>query len=90
MSTSRQRLGPPWTTLGVDALLLVVAKSLAMAWVLHVGFRQVSDDDYARAVIAEQFAHAPALDPSGTSWLPFPFWLHGGLMMIFGRSLWVH
>jgi len=58
-----------------------------MAWVLHVGFRQVSDDDYARTVIAEGFAHAPRLDPSGTSWLPFPFWLHGGLMMLFGRSL---
>ena len=29
----------------------------------------------------------PALDPSGTSWLPFPFWANGAAMMAFGRSL---
>jgi len=40
-------------------------------------------------VIAEQFAHAPRLDPSGTSWLPFPFWVTGSAMMVFGRSLFV-
>jgi hypothetical protein len=57
------------------------------AWVLHAGFTHVSDDDYARVVIAEAFAHAPKLDPSGTSWLPFPFWLNGLAMMAFGRSL---
>ena len=50
-------------------------------------FRAVSDDDYARVVIAEAFAHAPKLDPSGTSWLPAPFWLNGAAMMVFGRSL---
>jgi 4-amino-4-deoxy-L-arabinose transferase-like glycosyltransferase len=50
-------------------------------------FRAVSDDDYARVVIAEAFARSPKLDPSGTSWLPLPFWLNGGAMMIFGRSL---
>jgi hypothetical protein len=33
----------------------------------------VSDDDYARVVIAQRLSLA--LDPSGTSWLPFPFWL---------------
>ncbi|WP_394837840.1 hypothetical protein LVJ94_13090 [Pendulispora rubella] len=47
----------------------------------------ISDDDFARTVIAERFAHAPRLDPSGTSWLPFPFWITGGAMMAFGRSL---
>ena len=66
---------------------LVALKVAAMLWALHSGFAQVSDDDYARTVIAQTFAHAPKLDPSGTSWLPFPFWLYGGLMMIFGRSL---
>ncbi len=71
----------------VDALALGVAKAAAMAWVLHCGFVQVSDDDHSRVVIAELFAHAPALDPSGTSWLPFPFWLHGAAMALFGRSL---
>ncbi|MEM9694911.1 MAG: glycosyltransferase family 39 protein, partial [Myxococcota bacterium] len=51
------------------------------------GFRAVSDDDFARVVIAQQFAHAPSWDPSGTSWLPFPFWLYGGVMAVAGTSL---
>ena len=73
-----------------DAVFLgaLVAGRLAIdAWVLHTGFSHVSDDDYARTVIAEQFAHAPRLDPSGTSWLPFPFWVEGAAMMILGRTL---
>ncbi len=37
--------------------------------------------------IAQAFAHAPRFDPSGTSWLPFPFWLNGAAMMVLGRSL---
>ena len=57
------------------------------ACVLHVGFSHVSDDDYARTVIAEQFAYAPRLDPSATSWLPLPFWIVGGAMRVLGRSL---
>src|ERR1019366_480374 len=43
--------------------------------------------DYARTVIAEHFAFAPRFDPSGTSWLPLPFWLTGGAMRFLGRSL---
>jgi hypothetical protein len=57
------------------------------AWVVHLGFTHVSDDDYTRVTIAQAFAHAPSLDPSGTSWLPFPFWLNGAVMAIAGRSL---
>jgi hypothetical protein len=57
--------------------------------VLAVGYEGVSDDDYARVVIAQTFAHAPALDPSGTSWLPLPFWLNGGVMMLAGTDVWV-
>jgi hypothetical protein len=71
----------------VDALVLVVAKLAIGAWALHQGFSHVSDDDYARTVIAERFAHAPALDPSGTSWLPLPFWVTGVAMRVGGRSL---
>jgi hypothetical protein len=72
---------------GAWILLVVAAKAAMGAWVLHAGFTHVSDDDYARVVIAQLFAHAPKLDPSGTSWLPFPFWTVGGLMMLAGRSL---
>lgn len=66
---------------------LLALKAAAGAWALHLGFTHVSDDDYARVVIAEQFAHLPSLDPSGTSWLPLPFWLHGTSMLLAGRSL---
>jgi hypothetical protein len=72
---------------GAYAGALVALKVAAMLWALHCGFAQVSDDDYARTVIAQAFAHAPRLDPSGTSWLPLPFWLYGGAMMVVGRSL---
>jgi hypothetical protein len=55
--------------------------------VRQLGFVAISDDDYARIVIGQQFAHAPSWDPSGTSWLPFPFWLTGTVMMACGLSL---
>jgi hypothetical protein len=71
----------------IDLALLFAAKAALGAYVLRAGFTHVSDDDYARVVIAQTFAHAPSLDPSGTSWLPFPFWLTGGAMMVLGRSL---
>lgn len=61
--------------------------ALACVIVLALGFDHVSDDDFARVTIAESFAHRPRLDPSGTSWLPFPFWMLGSSMMLFGRSL---
>lgn len=66
--------------------LLRVLVSLAC---LYSGFRAVSDDDYSRVVIAQRFAHHPSLDPSGTSWLPLPFWLYGVPMALFGDSLFV-
>ncbi len=66
---------------------IVAIKLGAMVLVTAMGFSHVSDDDYSRTVIAQTFAHSPKLDPSGTSWLPFPFWLTGGAMMVAGRSL---
>ena len=71
----------------IDLAVLFALKIAVGAYVLSVGFTHVSDDDYARVVIAQQFAHHPALDPSGTSWLPFPFWVTGGAMLAYGRSL---
>jgi len=67
---------------GLCALKLVIG-----VWVLRLGFSHVSDDDFARTVISERFAHAPTLDPSGTSWLPAPFWVEGAIMSVAGRSL---
>jgi hypothetical protein len=66
---------------------VAVAKAALSLGVLATGFVALSDDDYSRTVIAEQFAQSPSLDPSGTSWLPLPFWLHGAAMSVFGRSL---
>ncbi len=71
----------------VDLGILFATKAAIGAYVLAKGFTHVSDDDYARVVIAEQFAFHPRLDPSGTSWLPFPFWINGGAMILGGRSL---
>lgn len=56
-----------------------------VAW--RFGFRAVSDDDFARVTIAQRFAAEPHLDPTGTSWLPFPFWVLGGAMRVVGSSL---
>jgi hypothetical protein len=75
---------PGWKA---DAALLGTLKVAVGAAVLALGFTHVSDDDFARTVIAEQFAHAPKLDPSGTSWLPVPFWVTGAVMAVAGRSL---
>jgi hypothetical protein len=80
-------LRPGAAPLAFDAIALGLLKLAVGAWVLRGGFTHVSDDDYARTVIAEQFAHAPRLDPSGTSWLPLPFWVEGGAMMVAGRTL---
>jgi hypothetical protein len=71
----------------LDALALVLLKLAVGACVLHAGFTHVSDDDYSRTVIAQQFANAPRLDPSGTSWLPAPFWLEGVAMLALGHTL---
>jgi hypothetical protein len=83
---------PPWgpgqpLVEGACVALLIGARLAIDAWVLRAGFSHVSDDDFARTVIAEQFAHAPRLDPSGTSWLPLPFWAAGAAMAVLGRSL---
>jgi hypothetical protein len=83
----RARLLPPLRALLPETALVVVAHAAACALVLALGFDHVSDDDYARVTIAQAFAHGPRLDPSGTSWLPFPFWTLGASMLLVGRSL---
>ena len=80
-------MNAPRRELVIDGFALALLKVAAGAWILHAGFTHISDDDYARTVISEQFAHAPRFDPSGTSWLPFPFWVEGSAMMVFGRTL---
>jgi hypothetical protein len=75
----------------VRKLPLLVAISgcvlLAQFAARRLGFSHVSDDDYARVVIAQGFALHPKLDPSGTSWLPLPFYWTGAAMMMLGRTL---
>lgn len=67
----------------------VALRALATGVAVALGFFAVSDDDFARVVIAQSFAEAPRWDPSGTSWLPLPFWLNGALMALFGPHFWV-
>ena len=69
-----------------DALLVAALKIAVSAAVLAQGFRALSDDDYARVVIAQRFVADPSFDPSGTSWLPFPFWVYGSVMALLGRE----
>ncbi len=70
-----------------DVALIAVVHALGCLAVLALGFDHVSDDDFARVTIAQSFAHSPKLDPSGTSWLPLPFWALGTAMVVFGRTL---
>lgn len=77
-------------TLRSDSFALLGALTVQLLVVYLVrsaGFSGISDDDAARVVIAQEFAHAPTLDPSGTSWLPIPFLLTGSLMKVLGASL---
>jgi len=81
--TARRKL-----LLGITCVLgLLVSRVLLSLLLIQHGFRALSDDDYSRVVIAQAFAEHPSLDPSQTSWLPFPFWLYGTLMAGFGTSL---
>ncbi len=67
-------------------LALAALKLVVSLVVLRSGFLAISDDDFARVVIAQEFAHAPKIDPSGTSWLPLPFFVTGVPMLVLGRS----
>ncbi len=86
---SKDRLDPKAFLTKLQLGGLVALRAAVSAAVLLAGFRAVSDDDYARVVLAQTWARAPKLDPTGTSWLPFPFWLNGAAMLAFGRSLFV-
>ncbi|MBN9165887.1 MAG: hypothetical protein BGO98_21245 [Myxococcales bacterium 68-20] len=74
-------------TLVLDCAAVAGLYALACVLARAAGFDHVSDDDFSRVTIAQTFAHAPRLDPTGTSWLPFPFWVLGGAMAVLGRSL---
>lgn len=70
-----------------ELALLFAARGLACVAAWRSGFRALSDDDYARITIAQRFAHEPHFDPSGSSWLPAPFWAYGAAFRGFGTSL---
>lgn len=70
-------------------LLAALLFAFASIWARFAGFDCISDDDYARVVLAQSFARSPALDPTGTSWLPAPFWIYGSFMRALGSSLFV-
>lgn len=70
-----------------ELALLFAARGLACVVAWRSGFRALSDDDYARISIAQRFAHEPHFDPTGTSWLPAPFWAYGAAFRLFGTEL---
>jgi len=70
-----------------ELAVLFGARGLACVAAWRSGFRALSDDDYARISIAQRFALEPSIDPSGTSWLPAPFWAYGAAFRAFGDGL---
>jgi hypothetical protein len=70
-----------------DLALLALARVAIACVISAMGYVALSDDDFARVTIAQQFSVQPRLDPSRTSWLPFPFWLTGGAMKLLDPSL---
>jgi len=66
---------------------LLVGQLALCVWLRVSGFLAISDDDYARVVIAQRFVGGPSWDPSGSSWLPLPFLLTGSAMTLFGATL---
>lgn len=70
-----------------DLAVLLAARGAGDLTTWLGGFRALSDDDYARIAIAQRFAAAPSFDPSGTSWLPAPFWVYGSALRLFGNEL---
>jgi hypothetical protein len=74
-------------TTALHVLSLVAARLLVTALAWAFGFGAISDDDFARVTISQAFASLPRVDPTGTSWLPFPFWVTGAAMAVLGTSL---
>ena len=54
---------------------------------LHQGFVGLSDDDAARSLIAWDWARAPSLDPTRSSWLPVHTYLVGSTLRLFPSLL---
>jgi hypothetical protein len=73
----------PWRDLAWLALLRLAVSGAVAAY----GIVALSDDDYARVTIAQRFAAKAHLDPSQSSWLPFPFWVMGTAMKLLDTSL---
>lgn len=68
-------------------LTLFVAR-IACIWVARAyGFFALSDDDFSRIVISQRFSTDPRLDPSGSSWLPMPFWITGLVMRVVASTI---
>ena len=72
---------------GYSLLVVLAVRAGVSTYVIHTGFRALSDDDFSRVAIAQSFVLHPSWDPSETSWLPFPFWLYGTCLSLFGASL---
>lgn len=71
---------------GADLLAAAALRCAVVGVVWQTGFCSVSDDDFARVALAQQFALSPALDPTGSSWLPFPFWVQGIVFRLLGTD----
>src|SRR5690349_1107273 len=71
----------------LDLAIVATVKLTVSLFVLSLGFRAVSDDDFSRVECAQYWSFVPGFALPGSSWLPAPFWITGGVMMVLGRSL---
>ena len=65
------------------ALVALVALCAWAAYVYTAGFVGISNDDASRALIAWDFARAPSLDPTRSSWLPVHTYITGAALRVF-------
>jgi hypothetical protein len=65
------------------ALVALVALCAWVAYVYAAGFVGISNDDASRALIAWDFARAPSLDPTRSSWLPVHTYVMGAALRAF-------
>src|SRR6187549_3442459 len=68
------------------ALIAIACAAIAIV-LQRVGFIGISDDDAARTLIAWDFARAPSLDATRSSWLPVHTYLLGALLAV-SREIW--
>jgi hypothetical protein len=71
-------------------LAVIFAAKATIAFALYsIGFAGVSADEYARSILAMEWAHNPYLVVGQTAWLPFELYIDGSLLRLIPDPLWL-